>query len=99
MHQTRDEELRNQTKTSLMTSPTYHRPLQTALDDTVSGGKVGAIECRGSSLGSNPNVVGFVTLGAGLHKREVPVYDGAGWAPDVSKVPRADRRVWVLAES
>ena len=44
-------------------------------------------------------MVGFVTLGAGLHKREVPVYDGAGWAPDVLKLPRADRRVWVLAES
>ena len=44
-------------------------------------------------------MVGFVTLGAGLHKQEVPVYDGAGWAPDVSKLLSADRRVWVLAES
>ena len=71
-YHTRDKELNKKTRNSLVTLSTYHRHLQTALDDTVSGGRVGAIGCRGSSLGSNQNVVGFVTIGAGLNKQEVP---------------------------
>ena len=97
-YHTCDKELSKKTRNSLVTSSTYHQHIQTALDDTVSGGRVGAIECRGLSLGSNQNVVGFVIIGAGIHKREVPVYDGAGWGgPRTSQIFRvqiAGCRYW-----
>ena len=44
-------------------------------------------------------MVEFVNIGVGLHKQEMPVYDGAEWAPDISKLLRVDRQVWVLADS
>jgi hypothetical protein len=96
VHLTRDKTLQALGRSSLMTASHYHRPLQTALDDTEPGGVTAALECRGSGEG---NVVGFVTVGPKNGRREMPVYDSAGRTPDVSQLPAKDRCVWVLTET
>ena len=94
-HLTRDPALQNLEVTSLMTAPTYQRPLQTALDDTEPGGRIGALECGEASQGS---AAGAMTV-ARPGRRRAPIYDGAGCAPDVSQLDEAEQRVWVLAQS
>jgi hypothetical protein len=93
---TRDQSLMAQERHPRMMASTYQRPLQTALDDTESGATGGTFEQRESTL---DHVAGFVTVREQGRQRILPVYDGEGWAPDVSQLDHADRFLWVLADS
>ena len=76
-------------------------------------GRVEGLKCGGSNAGTqiacNDGVVEFAgphlvwgKVEGSTHSHfsvEVePVYDGEGWAPDISRLSPRDRLIWVLAE-
>ncbi|KAL7524488.1 hypothetical protein ACHAWF_000972, partial [Thalassiosira exigua] len=89
--------LRLPSKVSLMTTQSYPRPLQTALDDTIghsSNARSGS-EIKTSTKLEEP-AVGQVQLRSGKTK---PLYDGASLAPDLGALEGGDQLIWVRANS
>ena len=74
-----------------MTAKDFNRPLQTALDDTVSGVSGAAFEGLSPREDPRDGWVGYAHHSRKAERR--PVYDGAGKAPDLGSLPLGAR--WI----